>query len=168
MSVRFTVVKTALETKCRQPGGKRIKQALADASAKLDTLAPETLLLIDAGLAEISLIVSESGDARPAERDLSRMLKLADELAGYCAVVRLPGLDKAFIRLCQLADAVMHSDYWRADTFGPTLVVLRLTRQGALTEPQLALLFEGIDQCTEKYMAHRLLDEMQRKSSTTH
>jgi len=153
------MVKIALETKCRQPGGKRVNQALMDAQANLKTLEPKTLRLIDAGIEEISALCTEAGDARPADASLLRMRALSDELTGYCAAVHLPGMDKAFIRMCQLADAVLHSSYWKSETFGPTLTVLRLTRQQALSEEQLGQLFRGIDSCTEKFLSHRIIDQ---------
>ena len=152
MSIRM--VTTALEVKSRQAGGKRIQQALADAKDNLQALAPETLRLIDAGLQEITLLCSETGEARPTGANLQRIVMLSDELIGYCGAVCLPGLDEAFIRLCQLAHAVLNSDYWKPDTFGPALMVLRLTRHQSPTPEELARLFEGIDQCTAMYLSH--------------
>lgn len=153
MSVTFRIVKTALEAQCRVPGGKRISAALADAYKNLEILAPETLKLIDAGLAEISSLLDTPDQTRPADSELIRIGALSDELAGYCAAVNVPELDGAFLRLCQLADAVRLSHYWRDGTFGPLLVVLNLARHQTMPPSDLQTLFKGIDQCTEMYLA---------------
>jgi hypothetical protein len=155
VSVRFRMVKTALETRCRMPGGKRIAAALGDASKNLESLAPESLRLIDSGLKEISALVDAAEQARPGDDDLVRVRALADELVGYCATVDLPGLDTAFIRLCQLTEAVLRTTYWKSGTFAPTLLVLKMARHRALTPGELEKLFKGIDQCTEKYLSSR-------------
>ena len=170
MSVRYLMVKTSLETKCHRPGGKRVKQALADAWTNLEILAPETLRLIDAGLEEIATLCAGAGETRPDNASLQRMFTLSDELAGYCAIVNLPGMDKALVRMCQLTDAVINSTYWRPETFGPTLTVLRLVRHQAMNPEDINTLFEGIDSCTEKYLEHRIDDPSDDPSGnqTTH
>jgi hypothetical protein len=156
VSVRIRIVKTALETQCRLPGGKRISAALVDAWANLETLGPETLALIDTGVVEITALAAVSAHARPSDMDLQRIHAKADELVGYCSTVQLPGLDTALIRLCQLADAVLHSTYWNNDTFGPALAIIGLARHRSVDLRDLEQLLDGVDQCTSKYQAHRL------------
>jgi len=155
LSVRYRMVKTALEAQCRLPGGKRIASAIIDARKKLQALGPETLRLIDAGLLEIASLVDTPGQTRPADIDLIRINVLADELVGYCSTVTLPGLDTAFVRLSQLSYAVLHTTYWRNGTFAPTLVVLNMARHQTLPLEDLQKLFGGIDECTQKYMSQR-------------
>lgn len=148
----FRIVRTELEKKCRLPGGKTVRQAVADASVNLSTLEDSSLILIAEGLADIERMTGQGVDRLDAEV-LAAMHRRADQLMGYCATVDRPRLANCLHAICSLADAIAESEIWLPGSFGPLLLTTNLVLKRALSMKEVDLLLDGVAQCIERYAA---------------
>lgn len=148
----FRIVRTELEKKCRLPGGKTVRQAVANASANLSTLEESSLVLIAEGLADIERMTGQGVDRLDAEV-LAEMHRRADQLMGYCATVDRPRLADCLHAICSLVDAIAESEIWLPGSFGPLLLTTNLVLKKALFNKEVDLLLHGVGQCIERYAA---------------
>lgn len=150
-SVVYRKLTTSLEDKCRAPGGKKISDALSDASQNLATLGDSSMVLIEEGIQRIWGIM-DVGDLPLADNDLAEIHAIADRLMGYCVTIDRPYLADCLHTLCELADAVRRSRLWLPGTFTPMLMITMLAFRGTLTEAERGPLLGGVRRCIDHYL----------------
>lgn len=149
-AVTFRIVRTALEKKCRLPGGKTVREAVGDASANLATLGDSSLVLIAEGLERIEGLTSRGSERLEADV-LEEIHRVADQLMGYCATVDRPRLAECLHAICRLADAIAASPIWLPGSFGPLLLTTTLVMKNALSSREVDVLLAGVEQCVQRY-----------------
>ena len=100
--VRHIPVKNKLASLISLPGGKKLKDALADAQQNLNALRPDCVDHIDELIAEIQLIASAAGD--PSIEARERLYDRSNEIAGLAGSFDLKGLGAGAYSLCELID----------------------------------------------------------------
>jgi hypothetical protein len=103
--VRHIAVKNRLASLIKLPGGKKLKDALADAQRNLDVVKPECVNRIDELLAEIQLLSSGAGDPDAAVRE--RLYDLANQIVSLAGTFGLAGVGRAAYSLCELIDCTL-------------------------------------------------------------
>jgi hypothetical protein len=103
--VRHIPVKNKLAKLIQLPGGKRLREALADAETNLETIKPDCVSQIDELLAEIQLLTAPAGEPDRATRE--RLYDLANQVVGLAGTFGLPSLGRAAYSLCELIDCTL-------------------------------------------------------------
>lgn len=129
MSVKFRMVTTSFEVKCRKPGGKTVRECIEDANARLTVLEPTLLPLIADRVTQIEALI-QPFKTRPSQEALNQVHRLADECLGYCVAIKRPGLAGSLRTVCKLADLLEGNAVWKPGAFLPAIHMIRATLQG--------------------------------------
>jgi hypothetical protein len=93
------------EVVVRLPGGKKLKDALADAERNLESVKADCVSQIDTLVAEIQALASGAGDPDLAARE--RIYDLANQIVSLAGTFGLAGLGRAAYSLCELIDITL-------------------------------------------------------------
>lgn len=105
--VRHIPVKNRLAALIKVPGGKKLKDALADAERNLEVLKPDCLGRVDELLAEIQILAKGAGDPDAATRE--RLYDLANQVVSLAGTFGLGGVGRAAYSLCELIDCTLEA-----------------------------------------------------------
>jgi hypothetical protein len=152
MSVKFRMVTTSLEVKCRKPGGKTVRECIEDANARLTVLEPTLLPLIADRVTQIEALI-QPFKTRPSQEALNQVHRLADECLGYCVAIKRPGLAGSLRTVCKLADLLEGNAVWKPGAFLPAIHMIRASLQGGLTSTQVKVLVSEMDQVMQHLAA---------------
>lgn len=152
MSVKFRMVTTSLEEKCRKPGGKTVRECIEDANARLTVLEPTLLPLIADRVTQIEALI-QPFKTRPSQEALNQVHRLADECLGYCVAIKRPGLAGSLRTVCKLADLLEGNAVWKPGAFLPAIHMIRASLQGGLTSTQVKVLVSEMDQVMQHLAA---------------
>ena len=131
-------------------GGVMAKDALAAADAALEPLRAESLVVLDAALAEIEARFGRSAAATragQAYRDLYALALRIIDVSGF-----LPGscVDQAAISFCALVDNCAEADAWRWDAVDVHINALRLLRNSDLDANQRRAVIDGLNKVSQR------------------
>ncbi len=107
-AVQFHFPPNKLAAKLRAAGGKPIAEALKEAQAGLDSIAPACLIAID----EVMIEIASAHSALPAVFSadaLRRLYAATNRLIGLGSVAALPDIDRAAYSLCDLLDRMIEA-----------------------------------------------------------
>ena len=152
MSVKFRMVTTSLEEKCRKPGGKTVRECIEDANTRLTVLEPTLLPLIADRVTQIEALI-QPFKTRPSQEALDQVHRLADECLGYCVAIKRPGLAGSLRTVCKLADLLEGNAVWKPGAFLPAIHMIRASLQGGLTSTQVKVLVSEMDQVMQHLAA---------------
>ena len=103
--VRHIPVKNRLASLIRTPGGKKLKDALADAERNLETVRADCVNQVDHLLSEIQRLAGGGGDPDLAARE--RIYDLANQILGLAGTFGMASLGRAAFSLCELIDCTL-------------------------------------------------------------
>lgn len=151
MSVRILFPKPNLAALLRSAGGTPVAEAVEQAQANLDALAPEcraALLEVAQGL-DACFAAASAEDGAGAARGL---YALASGAVGVGAVAGMPRADDTLISLCTLIDHLQLRRAWDAEAVAVHLRTLRffVGADASVAEAGEALL-EGLRRVSDRY-----------------
>ena len=103
--VRHIPVKNRLAALIKMPGGKKLKDALADAERNLETVKSDCVGQIDQLVGELQTLASGAGDPDLAARE--RIYDLANQIVSLAGTFGMSGLGRAAYSLCELVDITL-------------------------------------------------------------
>ncbi|HWE47276.1 MAG TPA: hypothetical protein VG407_14730 [Caulobacteraceae bacterium] len=105
--VRHIPVKNRLASLIKVPGGKKLKDAVADAERNLEAVRPDCVGRIDELIYEIQLLSGAVGD--PGLETRQRLYDLANQIVSIAGTFSLPGVGRAAYSLCEMIDCTIET-----------------------------------------------------------
>jgi hypothetical protein len=112
----------------REPGGKRIGQALEQADANLGTIQEDCLRAMDAQIDEMERLCTEGG-RQPTEETKTLMYEGGNDVLAVAGAFQLNELGQAAFSLCELVDRLRTRGKWNQAAVEVHLTAFRLLRQ---------------------------------------
>lgn len=114
----------------REPGGKRIGQALEQAEANLDAIQEDCLKAMDVQIDELERLCAEGG-RRPLEKTKTLIYEGGNDVLAVAGAFELTELGQAAFSLCELVDRLRSRGKWNQAAIEVHLSAFRLLRQPA-------------------------------------
>ncbi len=147
--VRFIPQVNRLAKAMKGPGGKKVSEAVADAEAALQEIAPPSLEALDAALADIVVQLQPPG--LPSKAVRAAIYRRANEINALGGLFGLADMGRAAWSLCELIDIAEAGPPSTRAAMDAHVRSLRLLRAGdALPEDERKAVLEGLD----KVLAH--------------
>jgi hypothetical protein len=147
MSVRFIQNPNALGQKISSPGGNKISDAVSDAQAAVDGMAPAGLEALDRAIADIGATLGGYADAAgalPVDM-LETIYRQAADIHAAAAVFGLADLGEAGWSLCELIDTGGGGQRSGQAAVASHLHSLRILRHGeSIPADQRRALLQGL------------------------
>ncbi len=141
--VRFIPQVNRLAKAMAGPGGKKASEAIADAQAGLDTIAPPCVEAIDEALLRIEAATAAAGPL--AEGRSEAIYRDANRIFGLGGLFGLDDMGKVAWSLCELIDLSAGTAPSARAAIDAHVRSLRLLRFGALPEVERAAVLAGLD-----------------------
>lgn len=143
--VRFIPQVNRLGKAMAGPGGKKVSEAIDDAQAGLDEIAPPCVEAIDEAMARIAEITAAPDPLTAAVREA--IYSDANQIFSFGAMFGLEEMGKGAWSLCELIDISEQNPPSTRAAINAHVSSLRLLRAGdALPEDQRATVLAGLEQ----------------------
>ncbi len=154
-SVTITFPKSRLAKLLRQPGGKSVSAALADAEAALDLLAIPCAEALDVSLGAIDRLLAEFA-AAPGAPTANALYLDVKAIIGVATTARLPDMDHAAFSLCELLDWMNNAGKWDVGAVVVHVQALHYLRQPAAlaADTSVRAVLMGLKRVREKIIAN--------------
>jgi len=149
MPVKFRKPINRLAWRVGQKGVSR-SDAIARATANVETMRDEGLLYIDSNLDRLEVLMSA---ARRGERpSLRELYESSDAIGGTAGVFGLPALGKAAFSLCELLSQFEELADWKPEAVEVHINGMRILRRLSLSEDEanVALMLKDLAKLTAR------------------
>jgi hypothetical protein len=132
----------------RKPGGRRIADAVDQATKNLEEIREPCLETLDAQLDQLDRLCAEGG-AQPADKLKHEIYVTSNDVHAVAGVFGLTGLSEAAFSLCELVDNFRSLERWNQAAVTVHLSAFRLLRNPD-AEADRSSVVEGLRRLTEQ------------------